>query len=88
MLFCIVSYWIQTNFKLKINPRPNVRAGRKQVPMDFLRSLVGIHAKRGGSQECPNCGACKESVERVIFECAPLIPRNIIFLTSKRALTL
>ena len=24
----------------------------------------------GGSQECPNCGACKESVEHVVFECA------------------
>ena len=24
----------------------------------------------GGSQECPNCGACKESVEHVLFECA------------------
>ena len=23
-----------------------------------------------GSQECPNCGACKESVEHVLFECA------------------
>ena len=24
--------------------------------------------KTGGSQECPNCGACKESVEHVLFE--------------------
>ena len=24
----------------------------------------------GGSQECPNCGACMESVEHVLFECA------------------
>ena len=23
-----------------------------------------------GSQECPNCGACKESVEHVLLECA------------------
>ena len=27
-------------------------------------------ANRGGSQECPYCGACKESVEHVVFECA------------------
>ena len=31
---------------------------------------LGRHAKEGGSQECPNCGACKESVEHVLFECA------------------
>ena len=27
-----------------------------------------MHAKRGGSQKCPNCGACKESIEHVLFE--------------------
>ena len=32
---------------------------------------LGRHAKAVGSQECPNCGACKESVEHVCFECAP-----------------
>ena len=31
---------------------------------------LGRHAKRGGSQECPNCWSCKESVEHVLFECA------------------
>ena len=31
---------------------------------------LGRHASSGGSQECPNCGACKESTERVLFECA------------------
>ena len=31
---------------------------------------LGRHTKRDGSQECPNCGACKESVEHVLFECA------------------
>ena len=30
---------------------------------------LGRHVNRGGSQECPNCGACKESVEHVLFEC-------------------
>ena len=30
---------------------------------------LGRHAKRGGSQERPNCGACKESVEHILFEC-------------------
>ena len=28
------------------------------------------HDKRGGPQGCPNCGAGKESVEHVPFECA------------------
>ena len=28
---------------------------------------LGRHAKRGGSQECPNCGAWKESVEHVLY---------------------
>ena len=26
------------------------------------------HVKAGGSQECPNCRACKESVEHVLFD--------------------
>ena len=30
---------------------------------------LGRHAKNG-SHECPNCGACKASVEHVLFECA------------------
>ena len=28
---------------------------------------LGRHAKRGGSHECPDCGACEESVEPVLF---------------------
>ena len=36
--------------------------------MGYLRSL-GRHTNRGGSQECPNCGARKELVEQVLFEC-------------------
>ena len=31
---------------------------------------VGRHYKGGGSQECPNYGTCKESVEHALFECA------------------
>ena len=30
---------------------------------------LGRHASKGGSQECPNCEALKESVEHVLFEC-------------------
>ena len=28
---------------------------------------LGKHANKGGLHECPNCGACKESVEHVLF---------------------
>ena len=31
---------------------------------------LGRHGNRDESQECPNCGACKESVEHVLFECS------------------
>ena len=37
---------------------------------DGIFEEVGTHAKRSGSQEFPNCGAYKESVEHVIFVCA------------------
>ena len=33
-----------------------------QVPIRCLRSWIGMH-------ECPNGGACKESVEHVLIEC-------------------
>ena len=36
----------------------------------WLYEELGRHAKMGESQECPNCGTCKESVEHVLFECA------------------
>ena len=29
---------------------------------------LGRHTNRGGSKECPDCGACKKSVEHVPFE--------------------
>ena len=31
---------------------------------------LGRHTKGDGSQEFPNCEACRESVEPVLFECA------------------
>ena len=34
-----------------------------------LFEVLGRHAGGDGSQECRNCGACKESVEHVLFEC-------------------
>ena len=40
-----------------------------RVLMDLFEEL-GRDAKEGGSLECPNCGACKELVEHVLFECA------------------
>ena len=33
----------------------------------WLFKALGRRANRGGSQECPNCGAYKESVEHVLF---------------------
>ena len=38
-----------------------------------LHEELGRHAKKGVFQECPDCGACKESVEHVLFECACII---------------
>ena len=35
--------------------------------------------KGGGSQECPNCGACNESVGHVLFECALCDSRRLDF---------
>ena len=41
---------------------------------------LGRHDKGGGSQECPNCEVCKESVEHVPFECASYDPQRLDFL--------
>ena len=30
---------------------------------------LGRYSNKGGSKVCPHCGACKESVEHVVFEC-------------------
>ena len=46
--------------------------------MGCLRNWVGI--KGGGSQECPNCGACKELVDHVVFECASYDSQTLDFL--------
>ena len=41
---------------------------------------LGRHANRGGSQDYPNCGTCKESVEHVLFECGSCNSQRQIFL--------
>ena len=41
---------------------------------------LGRHDGRGGSQECPICGDCKESVEHVLFECPSYDSQRQIFL--------
>ena len=41
---------------------------------------MGRHDKGGASQECPNCGACKELGEHVIFECASYVSQRLDFL--------
>ena len=52
-----------------------VRRAPSRLFLGFIWVLVGClriwgHANRDGLQECPNCRACKESVENVLFECA------------------
>ena len=37
---------------------------------------LGRHDKGGGSQECPNCGACKELIEHVVLNVHHMIPRD------------
>ena len=49
-----------------------------------LSEELGRHTKRGVSQECPNCGACKESVEGVPFECASFDSQRRNFLDYYR----
>ena len=46
------------------------------------------HTNRGGSQECPNCGACKESVEHVLFECTSYDSQCQKFLDSLKQILL
>ena len=48
--------------------------------MGCLRSWVGM-PKRGGLQECPKCGPCKELVEHVLFQCASYDSKILIFWT-------
>ena len=40
---------------------------------------LGRHDKMGGSQECPYCGACKKSIERVLLECASCDSQRLDF---------
>ena len=36
-----------------------------------MNIVLGRHDEGGESQASPTCGACKESVEHVVFDCAP-----------------
>ena len=50
---------------------------------------MGRHANEGGSQECPNCGGLKKSVEHVLFECVSYdSPKQNFFEYLKRILLL
>ena len=46
---------------------------------------LGRHDKGGESKECPNCRACKESVEDVPFECASYDSQGLDFLNCLKA---
>ena len=52
-----------------------------QVPMGSMRNWVGI-LSRGELQECLTCGACKELVEHVLFECSSYDSQRRIFWTT------
>ena len=57
----------------------------------LLFKKLGRHGNRGGSQECPNCGACRESVKHVLFESASYDSKRKKFLNymyMKQILTL
>ena len=82
---------LQHIFKLRVYKELKCRVGFEGLPSSLsfmfhpgthgLFEELGRQAKRGGSQECPNCEACKESVEQVVFECASyIIPRDTILL--------
>ena len=43
---------------------------------------LGRHAKGDRSQECPDCGAYKESVEHVLFQCASSDSQRLVFWTT------
>ena len=49
------------------------------VPIGCLRSWLGMLRGGGMAQECPNCGACKESGVQVLFECASYDSQILIF---------
>ena len=54
----------------------------RQHLLDYSKVSFGYPwASRGGSQECPNCGAYKKSVEHVLFECASYDSQRLVFWT-------
>ena len=54
---------------------------RFHLGMHRMFEELGRHAKGSGSQECPNCGACKELVEYVLSKRASYDSQKIIFWT-------
>ena len=40
---------------------------------------LGRHDKEGGSDKCPNCGACEESIEHVLLECTSYDSQRLDF---------
>ena len=51
---------------------------------NILFEELGRRDKMSGSHECPNCGACKESVQHVHFECASYDFQRLDFLDVLR----
>ena len=57
-----------------------------EIALKFRSDTHGLfeesssHSNRDGSQECPNCGACKESDEHVFFVCIVRSPQTILSL--------
>ena len=71
--------WVYREVKQEVSFEENFDTYMDSLLNYFLKFCSGInelfeelgrHTKRGGSQECLNCGACDESVEHVVFECA------------------
>ena len=52
-----------------------------------LLEELGSYANKSGSQECPNCGPCKEFVEHVLPDCAAYDSQRQILDYLKQILT-